>query len=156
MIFVKRLSISNTKIELEPVDFYSDQVSSYIHHLQNYIFNYVHVQVMNNKRQQPWCYRQTLYASQIKNAISEEIDLDEFAPETEAQRLQSQQNRKILIQKAKKFQKMIAPDSLYYDAGDRRKVLFNQQIGGISYEFDKEERRFYVEEDPDFNGEDME
>ncbi|CAL6011446.1 Hypothetical_protein [Hexamita inflata] len=101
-------------------------------------------------------FQKTQNSSQIKNAISEEIDLDEFAPETEAQRLQSQQNRKILIQKAKKFQKMIAPDSLYYDAGDRRKVLFNQQIGGISYEFDKEERRFYVEEDPDFNGEDME
>ncbi|CAL6113064.1 Hypothetical_protein [Hexamita inflata] len=101
-------------------------------------------------------FQKTQNSSQIKNAISEEINLDEFAPETEAQRLQSQQNRKILIQKAKKFQKMIAPDSLYYDAGDRRKVQFNQQISGISYEFDKEERRFYVEDDPGYNGEDIE
>ncbi|CAL6113062.1 Hypothetical_protein [Hexamita inflata] len=156
VMFVKKLSISNTTIELEPVDYYCDLVSFYIHHLQNYIFNYGYAKVMINKRQQQYCFRQTLYSSQIKNAISEEIDLDEFAPETEAQRLQSQQNRKILIQKAKKFQKMIAPDSLYYDAGDRRKVQFNQQISGISYEFDKEERRFYVEDDPGYNGEDIE
>ncbi|CAL6105462.1 Hypothetical_protein [Hexamita inflata] len=101
-------------------------------------------------------YIQTLYSSKIKNAISEETDLNEFAPETEAQSLQSQQNRKVQIQKAKKSQKMIAPDSLYYDAGDRRKVQFNQQISGISYEFDKDGRWFYVEDGPGYNGEDLE
>ncbi|CAL6105422.1 Hypothetical_protein [Hexamita inflata] len=111
---------------------------------------------VNNKRQQLQCHRQTVYPSQIKNAISEEIDLDEFAHKTEAQRLQSQQNRKILIQKAKKFQKMIKPDSLYNDAGDRKNVQFNQQISGIGYEFDKEERWCYVKDGPGYNGEDME
>ena len=62
----------------------------------------------------------------------------------------------VLLRGCPRFQRQIAPDSLYFGPGDRRAIRFNTTVSGVEYAQDPAECRWFNDEDPGWPGEDME
>ena len=59
------------------------------------------------------------------------------------QQFQQQKPTRILLKNKEEFKKIIAPDELYFDQQEKRKVKFNTEIRGIKYAKYEFEYQFY-------------
>lgn len=62
----------------------------------------------------------------------------------------------VLLRGCPRFQRQIAPDSLYFGPGERRSIRFNTTVSGVEYVQDPAECRWFDDDDPGWPGEDME